>query len=361
MFLAIRDLRYNKARYSLITVMLTLLIFMVLFLAGLANGLSSATSASIKNAAADYYILSDDADSIITRSNITVDQFNEVSEKAKVELTPVNLMRMNIKKSDDDKKIDITYMAIDKNSFMMPEILEGEDTSEDVNTILLNNSFIDEGVSIGDTIVDATSGIELKVVGFVEDEMFSHSPIGIISRETFEGIRKEIDKNYQTLYNAIAVNGEDVDNLKVDGLTVVSKNDIIKNIPGYSQEQMSINMILLVLLVVSAFILGVFFYIITIQKLMEFGVMKALGMQMRSLCSMLISQVIILSGISMVIGNVLTFSISRLLPSSMPFLLERSSSAIISIMFILISIIISLVSLVKIAKVDPLITIGGRE
>lgn len=361
MFLAVKDLKYNKTRYSLIIAMLILLTFMVLFLSGLANGLSLATSATIKNAQADYYVLSDDVDSILTRSKVTEEQLKEVTNETSSEITPINLMRMNIEKKDNDKKIDITYMAVDKSNFMMPKVLDGDNVLDYKNTILLNNSFLDEGISIGDTIVDSTSGIEMKVVGFVKDEMFAHSAVGVISGETFESIRTEIDKNYKTSYNAIAIKGDDISNINVEGLEVISKGDIIKNIPGYSQEQMSINMILWVLLIVSAFILGVFFYIITIQKLMEFGVMKALGMEMRDLASMVISQVLILSGGSMIIGNILAFGISKLLPNSMPFSLQGNSALIISITFIVISILVSLVSLIKIAKVDPLMTIGGRE
>lgn len=361
MFLAIKDLKYNKTRYSLIISMLILLIFMVLFLSGLANGLSLATTSTIKNAQADYYVLSNDVDSVITRSKVTEEQLKEVENKTSSEVEPINLMRMSIQKKDNYNKIDIMYMAIDKSSFMMPEVLEGDNILDDENTILLNNSFLDEGISIGDTVVDSTSGIEMKVVGFVKDEMLAHSSIGVISTKTFETIRTEIDKNYKISYNAIAIKGEDIDNIKIEGLEVIDKDNIIKNIPGYSQEQMSINMILWVLLVISAFILGIFFYIITIQKLMEFGVMKALGMEMKDLALMVISQVLILSGGSMIIGNCLAFTISKLLPNSMPFSLQVNSALIISITFILISILVSLVSLIKIAKVDPLMTIGGRE
>lgn len=361
MFLAMKDLKYNKARYSLIISMLILLTFMVLFLSGLANGLSLATSATIKNAQADYYVLSDDVDSVITRSKVTEDQFKKALDMTSGEVTPINLMRMNIQKKDNDKKIDITYMAIDKNSFMMPEIFDGNEISDSENTILLNNSFLDEGISIGDKIIDSASGIEMKVVGFVKDQMFGHSAVGVISINTFENIRTEIDKNYKTSYNALAIKGDDIENINIENLQLISKDEVIKNIPGYSQEQMSVNMILWVLLIVSAFILGVFFYIITIQKLMEFGVMKALGMRMKELSSMVISQVLILSGGSMIVGNILAFAISKLLPNSMPFSLQGNSALIISIIFIVISILVSLVSLIKISKVDPLMTIGGRE
>lgn len=361
MFLAMKDLKYNKSRYSLVVSMLILLTFMVLFLSGLANGLSLATSASIKNAQADYYIVGDDADSIITRSTLTKDQLKEVSDMTSSDVTPINLMRMSMYKKDNEKKIDVTYLAVNKDSFMMPSIIDGSEISDEENTILLNKSFLEEEISIGDIIMDSTSGIEMKVSGFMKDEMYGHSAVGIISLNTFKNIRTQINENYETVYNAIAIKGDDIDNIEIANTEVVLKDNIIKNIPGHAQEQMSINMILWVLVVVSAVILGVFFYIITSQKLTEFGVMKALGIEMKTLAAMIISQVLILAGGSMLIGNILTFTISSFLPSSMPFSLQVESAVIISIAFLIISILVSLVSLRTVAKVDPLMTIGGQE
>ena len=361
MFLAMKDLKYNKSKYSLVVSMLILLTFMVLFLSGLANGLSLATSASIKNAEANHYIISDDADSIITRSTLTEKQFKEVNDMTSSEVTPINLMRMNMYKKDSQKKLDVTYLAVDKDSFMMPSIIDGSEISDEENTILLNNSFLEEEISIGDTIIDSGSGIEMKVTGFVKDEMFGHSSVGIIPLNTFKNIRTQINKNYEIVYNAIAIKGEDIENIEIANTQVLSKDTIIKNIPGYAEEQMSINMILWVLLVVSAVILGVFFYIITTQKLTEFGVMKALGMEMKTLAAMIISQVLILAGGSMLLGNILTFTMSTFLPSSMPFSLQVESAVIISIAFLIISILVSLVSLRTVGKVDPLMTIGGHE
>lgn len=361
MFLAIKDLKHNKSRYALIVSMLILLTFMVLFLSGLANGLSLATSATIKHAQADYYVVSNDADSLITRSTLTEEQLQEVNNETSSEVTPINLMRMSLNKKDAQKKLDVTYLAVDKDSFMMPQASDGSKLLDEENTILLNKSFEEEDISIGDMVIDSTSGTQMKVTGFVKDEMYGHSAVGIISLSTFNNIREKINKNNETTYNAFAIKGEDIDNIEIENSEVLSKDDIIQNIPGHAQEQMSINMILWVLVIASAVILGVFFYIITIQKLMEFGVMKALGMGMTTLSAMIIIQVLILAGGSMIVGNILTFAMASALPSSMPFSLLPGPAAIISIVFVIISILVSLISLRKVAKVDPLITIGGQE
>lgn len=120
-------------------------------------------------------------------------------------------------------------------------------------------------------------------------------------------------------------------------------------------------MILWVLVVISAAVLGVFFYVITIQKQKQFGVLKAIGMKMLELTRYIMSQVFILSILGVIIGNLIAIGMASMLPSSMPFALQIPMVIIISIVFVMISLFTSLVSIRKVAKVDPIVIIGGNE
>lgn len=362
MFLGLKELRYNKSKYALIVGILILLVFMVLFLSGLANGLAMATSGVIEDSKAEYYVLSEDADDIISRSTLSEKMLQEVQAMTTDTVTAINLQRMSIELEGDETKRDITYMAVDPDSFMMPKVTSGNKlASTDTRyTIVLDDSFMDE-VEIGDAVFDATTRSEMTVVGFAKDILYGHTSMGIISIDTYTEIRKLITPKYEKNYHAFAINGNDIGNIQLDKAEVLSKDSVISSIPGYAQEQTTINMILWVLVIVSAAILGVFFYVITIQKLQQFGVLKALGAEMRMLSGMIIFQVLLLAGGSMIIGNILTFVMAGMLPSSMPFSLKGSSAIMISLAFVVISVFCSLISLLKVAKVDPLITIGGNE
>ena len=193
-----------------------------------------------------------------------------------------------------------------------------------------------------------------------KDELYGHSPVGFISSDTFTSFNQEINPSYVEKYNAIAVQGSDIENISVKGLEVVDKATIIDNLPGYAAEQFN-QMILWVLAIISAAVLGVFFYVITIQKQKQFGVLKAIGMKMSELTGYIMSQVLILSLIGVIIGNLLSVGMASMLPSSMPFFLETPMVIIISLVFIVISLITSLVSVRKVAKVDPMVIIGGNE
>ncbi|MDO4926935.1 MAG: ABC transporter permease [Turicibacter sp.] len=355
MFLAMKELKHNKSKYALIMTILVLLTFLVLFLAGLANGLGSATSALIKNAEATHYLISEDADELITRSQLTEDQWLQLTKKTEA-ATPLNISRAAMMKREDDKKIDITYVAVDPNAFMMPSIIDGASLAEEsTNEIVLNNTFEAEGIQIGDMIIDPTSNIEFKVVGFVKDQLYAHSNVGFVTLQTF----KEMRPNQG--YHGFALKGDQASELILDKTTNLTKNEVIKNIPGYAQEQATISMILIVLLLISAVILAVFFYVMTIQKIPQFGTLKALGIQMKSLRFMVLTQVLMIAGISMVLGNVLTFALASVLPSTMPFTLNVSTAALISVIFVVIALLSNLFTMSKISKVDPLMAIGGNE
>ena len=208
---------------------------------------------------------------------------------------------------------------------------------------------------------DSVTGLTLRVVGFTQDEIYGHSPVGFIGTDTFTALNLKVNSSYTEKYNAIAVQGTDIENIDIKGLEVIDKETVINNLPGYSAEQLTIKMILWVLVVISAAVLGVFFYVITIQKQKQFGVLKAIGMKMSELTRYIMSQVLILSVIGVVIGNLLAIGMASMLPGSMPFDLVISTVMIISIVFIVISLLTSLVSIRKVAKVDPIVIIGGNE
>lgn len=363
MKLAWKELKHSKTKYLLIESILILMIFMVIFLSGLANGLARAVSASIEKSEAEYFLISNDADNMIPISSLSAEKLEEVASQTTDDITSLDIRRAQLIPEGGDTKLDVTYFSIDPDGFLTPRLKQGEAVSMATTeyTIVLNDSFLEEEIAIGDVLEDSSSGIKMTVVGFTEDEMYGHSPVGFISTDTYTAMNQEINPSYEVKYQAIAVKGTDIKDINTDQLSVVDKATIVKNIPGYSAEQTTINMILWVLVVISAAILGVFFYVITIQKLKQFGVLKAIGMDMPKLAGIISSQVLILAFIGVLLGNLIAIGMASMLPSSMPFYLNGQLVILISVVFILISLFTSLISIRKVAKVDPIVIIGGNE
>ena len=363
MKLAWKEFIYGKKKYILIEILIILLMFKVLFLSGLAKGVGRAVFSGIDNMDAEYFLLSDSAEDLITVSSLDTNVYEQLTAQTEAELAVLDIQRMYLSKQDDAEKLNITYFAVEEGSFLEPAVIEGVQLSDSdaKNPILLDDDFALEGIEVGDIVMDSSTELEFTVIGFVKDQMYGHTSIGFITTDTYTELRTLLNPMYEKEYHAIALKGGDVENISLEGTELVAKADIIENIPSYTAEHMTITMIVWVLVVVSATIIGVFYYILTLQKRKQFGIMKAIGTGMGRLSGIVASQVCLIAVFGAAIANLLTFAMAAALPETMPFYLEGGNACLVTVAFILISVVSSLISIWNISHVDPMKVIGGVD
>lgn len=211
MKLAWKEIRHSAKKYLLIESILVLMMFMVVFLSGLANGLGWAISASIEKTDAKYFVISTDAEKLISTSNVDKEVLEQVAAQTKDKVTTLSIKRSNINTLTDEKKLDITYFSIDPKNFLSPDVIQGNTISASsvAYPLVLDDSFKDQNIAIGDVVEDSVTGLPLTVVGFAKDELYGHSPVGFIGTDTFTAFNKEINSSYIEKYNAIVVQGSD--------------------------------------------------------------------------------------------------------------------------------------------------------
>ena len=108
----------------------------------------------------------------------------------------LSIQRATVSKTEDSNTLDITYFATDHNE---EEILNPimEDTDLKIsdlkkNEVILDSSFKeDEGIQVGDQVIDKTSKQKLKVVAFAKMQKYGYSEIGFISSDTYTGMRQK--------------------------------------------------------------------------------------------------------------------------------------------------------------------------
>ena len=363
MKLAWKELMYSKKKYILIELIIVLLVFMVLFLSGLVEGLGRAVTAGIEDMDANYFLLSDSAESLITVSDLDMDAYAQAAKQTDAELAVLDIQRMYLTKAGETEKLNITYFAIESGSFLEPDVEEGVqlgDTDAE-HPIILDDDFQAEGIETGDIIEDSSTGMELTVIGFAKDQMYGHTSIGFITTDTYTELRTLLNPLYEQSCHALAIKGTDIGNIKVEGTEVISKADIVENIPSYKAEHTTITMVIWVLVIVTAVVIGVFYYILTIQKQKQFGVMKAIGVEMKQLAGMVASQVCMIAVFGAVVAAVLTYGMAKALPQTMPFYLKNENVCVLLVVFLFISVASSLISMLNIAKVDSMKVIGGAD
>jgi Predicted permease. len=136
--------------------------------------------------------------------------------------------------------------------------------------------------------------------------------------------------------------------------------NVISAVPGYSAEQGSLYLMIGFLYLISIFVLAVFFYIITLQKIKNFGTLKALGTKTSYLIKHLVSEMSLISISSIILAVIIIEIIQLNLPVTMPFELSPTVLIATSFIFLIITVISSLLSMIKVIKIDPITAIGGN-
>lgn len=373
MFLALKELKHGKFRFIMIGTIIVLIAWLVFILSGLANGLSLQSSATLRNMEADYMTFEEGARSSMNRSLLSEDLVGELEKQENVSAaTPIGNSMATILKTDADnnsQKIDIAILGIQPGSFLEPNVIEGNSLSEGNSLeVIVDSSLKDDGFEIGDILEIEGSLEEMQIVGFVQNESHSHSPAVFTTLEKWRAIRFAApgsDNGIENPVNGIMLQGEDIDSEQLNNILpnteTVTKSEVIQALPGYSEQTLTFTMMLAFLLVISAFVLAIFFYVLTLQKTNQFGVLKAMGASNSFLGKAIVSQVFLLSLTSIVIGVILTYGTTLILPSGMPFSSSVRLVATYSIFMLFISIFSSLLSVRKIIKIDPLQAIGRVE
>ena len=205
------------------------------------------------------------------------------------------------------------------DGFLNPEVSEGKKLGSGSATVVLDDDYQSKGIKVGDKILDSASGKKLKVVGFTKDAMYGHTSVGYLSTGTYRSIMKKTNPMYQESVHAAAVRGAKGKTL--DGTKTYTKQTIVQAIPGYQAEQMTIKMVEWLLVVITALIIGIFFFVINLQKEKEYGVLKAIGTGMGSLVRMILCQVLLIAVCGAAVAAGLVVLMSAALPQTMPFFL----------------------------------------
>ena len=358
MFLAINEIKDARLRYSLIVGLLTLVSYLMYFLSGLACGLIDQNRASIDHWKADTVLLSSEANKTIGLSNLKLSDKKSLSADNVEPFSQMVTVSKTEKSSNEDVKQKVSIFGVNNGSFLIPPVIQGR-IFESKNEVVIEKSLSEkEGYSIGDTIKTANSDIELKIVGYTEKFRFNVAPVIYMNINDFQILKYGVSKTTDNpMINAFVVKGElkDYDSSVFQKVSIA---DFINELPGYSAQILTFGLMIGFLIVISAIIIGIFMYVLTIQKTPIFGIMKAQGISNGIIGISVLSQTFLLSLVGSILGLVGTWATSLVLPSAVPFLGNGLYYSIIFVSLIIFSLVGTLFSVLAIRKIDPLKAIG---
>lgn len=94
-----------------------------------------------------------------------------------------------LKRESDDKKFSVALFGIQPDSFLAPKISDGANIQvTKPDEIVVDSSLKSDGIKIGDVLMDDILNRELTVVGFTENQKYSHAPVVYINIATWQEI-----------------------------------------------------------------------------------------------------------------------------------------------------------------------------
>lgn len=355
MFLAWQEIKKNKLRFALITGILMLVSYLVFFLSGLATGLANLNREAVDKWEASAIILTEEADKSLYQSLMSTDVLNDITaEKAAVigQLTTIA--------NNGDNKKNISLFGINKEEFLMPNVTEGR-AFEKENEAIADDSLKDEGFEIGDVLSLSSSEEELTIVGFTDNARFNAAPVLYTNLETYHGVKfGEAADGKEDQINGIVVGDDSLSNLTVnEELEVIEIQSFIESLPGYTEQKLTLNFMIYFLFGISSIIVAIFLYVLTVQKISMFGVMKAQGISSAYLSRSVVAQTLILALIGTGIGFALTLISGAFLPAAVPVAFDLTLMALYGLVLIAVATAGAVFSVLTIVRIDPLKAIGG--
>lgn len=351
MKLAISELKFYKFRYALILFIVILLASMVLFITGLAQGLARENVSMLDGFKAERYVIQKDAEGLLEKSRFTPKTQEDI--EAITQDKPLKIAKVSTQFKDF--KEDMLYVNVPKSE--RPALQEGR-YPQGAQEVVLNSKLKGKGLKVGDWIEGQDHDKKLQVVGFFDHVMHSHANVAMM---TDDGLTQVAGKQVaRALYPLHDVTDQQVRDLEqLDGVQVATKDDLKAAIPSYQAEQMPLNMMVISLFVITAIVLTAFFYVMTIQKTSEIGILKAVGIKTGHLLGALIFQILFVTMLGVLIGIGLVVGLSLFMPSTMPFVVTPTIIMLTIVIFIIVALVGALLSFVRVYKIDPIEAIGG--
>ena len=353
MFLALKELKYEKLRYSLIIAMFLLISYLIFILTGLALGLASQNTNAINRWNIKQVILNKDANVNLGQSLLTKEMVANLPTTDSDAL--IGQASVVVKKAHHPN-LGASFIGLKSDQFIYRNLkLVAGHLPTKKHQLVVDESFKNSGYQLNNWVTLNSLTTKYQIVGFVKNHQYSISPVAYGRLSDWQDL-KNVGPNF-TASALVRKNQHapfDKDNLKT-----YSTKQLINKLPGYSAQNLTFALMIGFLMIISLVIIAVFLYIITIQKLPNYAVLRAQGIPAKTLVKATIFQALILALIGILLGALLTWLSALFIPKTAPILFEPTILGLVGLGLMLAAILGGLLPVRTILKVDPVTVING--
>jgi putative ABC transport system permease protein len=378
-YLSMKELWRLRGRFLLVSMVIALITLLVLFIAGLAEGLGAGNIEYLSKLNADVIVYQENSQQSISASRLDRSKLNDVARIDGVQdVGPIGTSSATIVFADGSlKPFDVSLLGVEPGKPGDVPVREGQTfSSRRANEVVVDrNTAFRAKLKPGDSVtlktVQGTNEefYTLQVVGISDGQQFFLRPSVFVPDITWDKIRpKGVEPAGRELaYNVFAVKLSDPAQLKEMQQIIpqrverVETADIItayKKTPGYAEQQATLDTQRIFTLIIGVLVIGGFFQIQTLQKVPQIGMLKAIGGRNRTVAVASIFQVTIVTIIGVAIGTALTLLLAANFPVTVPIVFRSTTTTIAIVSLLLIGPIGGLVSVRYSLRIEPLRALG---
>lgn len=230
MYLALKEIKHEKVRYSLIIAMVVLISYLVFILTSLALGLARENTYAIESWDFKRIALNRDADVNLRQSLLTTDQINELKltkNEALIGQAPI------IVKEKGRQKLSATFVGLERSQFVYQQLkLSSGQLPQTKQEVVVDDSFKNDGYKLGDKVYFNSQTTPYTITGFIKNAKLNVLPVVYGSLTAWAEL-----KNVGPNFAASGVLSKDPDFKVTDPkLQVTTQKALIDKLPGYSAQ-----------------------------------------------------------------------------------------------------------------------------
>jgi putative ABC transport system permease protein len=372
MRLAWRELRRRPGRFTMATLTLAVLASLLLFLAGLLDGLYLGSTGAIRSQQADVFVYSDTSRQSFLRSRITPATRQTVAQTAgAAEVGGLGLALVGAGVPGSTELANAAVVGYELAPDGVPEPPAPGQAWADERLKA-------DGVSVGDVLTVGAAGVPIEVIGFVRDTNYLLQGALWVDLATWRSVQNANRPDARVaddIVQVLVVRGDagvSADELaaRIDATTAslgsgsgatasLTKAEAEWSLPGTREQNATFNQILGVTFAVVVLIVALYFALLTLERIPLYGMLKAVGASTRQLFAGIVLQAVIVATAAFTLGAVVVGAGAAAAPPALPLTIEQSRVVSTYVVLVLCAVLGSLASLRRVVRIDPAQAIGG--
>jgi putative ABC transport system permease protein len=225
-----------------------------------------------------------------------------------------------------------------------------------------------DGVEVGMTILLGPARSPVEVIGFVTDTSFNGQGGLWAAPETWREVLAANRPDARLgpgVFQALVVRGDGDDlpdriDAATDGATdSYTVDGAVAAIPGVEEQENTFNQIIGVTIVIALVVVGLFFALLTVERVSLYGVLKALGARSATIFAGLVAQAVAVTLVAAVVAAVLVIGLDLVIPPGSIPLTIGPGRIVTSVVLLLVAAVAGCAfSLRRVLRVDPASAIG---